>query len=162
MSNTATKTTNFDRQPTDNQSVSKKRSISKTLLKRIDKVSEIVNLYRRTRHLFNEVPSTYAGSTMESYINVVSIKTKNQFVYIETNFSDYNEVLQNGYRFEKRYNVNKDFDLDSLNYDLSIINRSYRKFLKHQLEMLNSKHLKDMNQTTFALYLLSNCIKKAY
>ncbi len=139
MSNTATKTTNFDRQPTDNQSVSKKRSISKTLLRRIDKVSEIVNLYRRTRHLFSEVPSTYAGSTMESYINVVRIKTKSQFVYIETNFSDYNEVLQNGYRFERRYNVNKDFDLDSLKYDLNIINRSYRKFLKRQLEILNSK-----------------------
>tara|TARA_R110002072_G_scaffold15413_4_gene61929 strand:+ start:3079 stop:3300 length:222 start_codon:yes stop_codon:yes gene_type:complete len=73
---------------------------------------------------------------MESYINVVSIKTKNQFVYIETNFSDYNEVLQNGYCFEKRYNVNKDFDLDSLKYDLSIINRTYKKFLKHQLEIL--------------------------
>ena len=136
MSNTATKITNSDRQPTDIQSVSKKRSISKTLLRRIDKVSEIVNLYRRTRHLFSEVPSTYAGSTMESYINVVRIKTKSQFVYIETNFSDYNEVLQNGYRFERRYNVNKDFDLDSLKYDLSIINRSYRKFLKRQLEIL--------------------------
>jgi len=136
MSNTATKITNSDRQPNDIQSVSKKRSISKTLLRRIDKVSEIVNLYRRTRHLFSEVPSTYAGSTMESYINVVRIKTKSQFVYIETNFSDYNEVLQNGYRFERRYNVNKDFDLDSLKYDLSIINRSYRKFLKRQLEIL--------------------------
>jgi len=136
MSNTATKITNSDRQPTDIQSVSKKRSISKTLLRRIDKVSEIVNLYRRTRHLFSEAPSTYAGSTMESYINVVRIKTKSQFVYIETNFSDYNEVLQNGYRFERRYNVNKDFDLDSLKYDLSIINRTYRKFLKRQLEIL--------------------------
>ena len=136
MSNTATKITNSDRQPTNIQSVSKKRSISKTLLRRIDEVSEIVNLYRRTRHLFSEVPSTYAESTMESYINVVSIKTKNQFVYIETNFSDYNEVLQNGYCFEKRYNVNKDFDLDSLKYDLSIINRTYRKFLKRQLEIL--------------------------
>jgi hypothetical protein len=138
MSNTATKTTNFDRQPTDIQSVSKKRSISKTLLRRIDKVSEIVNLYRRTRHLFGEIPSTYAGSTMINYINVVRIKTKSQFVYIETNFSDYNEVLQNGYRFERRYNVNKDFDLDSLKYDLNIINRTYRKFLKRQLEILNS------------------------
>jgi hypothetical protein len=154
MSNTATKTTNFDRQPADNQSVSKKRSISKTLLRRIDKVSEIVNLYRRTRHLFNEVPSTYAGSTMVSYINVVRIKTKSQFVYIETNFSDYNEVLQDGYRFERRYNVNKDFDLDSLKYDLNIINRTYRKFLKRQLEILNSY---DRN-----LFELSNCIEKAY
>ena len=117
------------RQSTDSQILSKRRSISKTLLRRIDKVSEIVNLYRKSRHLFSEIPSTYAGSTMESYINVVSIKTKNQFVYIETNFSDYNEVLQNGYRFEKRYNVNKDFDLDSLSYDLSIINRTYKKFL---------------------------------
>lgn len=76
-------------------------------------------------------PSTYAGSTMESYVVLENpIEIKNQYVYINA------DKMRDNYPFEKRYNVNDRDDYSSngrkaLMYDLGIIKKAFTKLLKN-------------------------------
>ena len=78
-------------------------------------------------------PSTYAGSTMESYVVLKKpIEIKNQYVYINA------DKMRDNYPFEKRYNVNDREDnymssngRQALMYDLGIIKRAFTKLLKN-------------------------------
>ena len=78
-------------------------------------------------------PSTYAGSTMESYVILEKpIEIKNQYVYINA------DKMRDNYPFEKRYNVNDREDnymssngRQALMYDLGIIKKAFTKLLKN-------------------------------
>ena len=78
-------------------------------------------------------PSTYAGSTMESYVVLKKpIEIKNQYVYINA------DKMRDNYPFEKRYNVNDREDnymssngRQALMYDLGIIKKAFTKLLKN-------------------------------
>ena len=80
----------------------KNHEVPKKVQKLVDHATHLVEAYRYLSNHYSEIPGTYDGSTYYSYMNVKSIEVKNQFVYIK------GDVGQNEYRFEKRYNCNKD------------------------------------------------------
>ena len=99
------------------------KTITKAIQRRIDSINELLPLVNN----LDEIPETYAGGTWPYYIQLTGpIKTKNQFVYIQEEKGQYN------YGFDKRYNVNDEYSLDQLKYDLSIIKRAFNKSLKNQ------------------------------
>ena len=103
-----------------------KTNISNTLLKRVNTAKELVRVYKENEDSFGEVPYSYAGSTWPNYLEVNLIRTNNQFVYIDA------EKGRDNFDFRKRYNVNNESHLDELKYDLSLISRTLKGFLKAQ------------------------------
>ena len=105
-----------------------KRTISNTLLKRVNTAKELVRVYKEHEDSFGEIPYSYGGSTWPSYLEVNLIRTNNQFVYIDS------EGGSNNFEFRKRYNVNKFSELDELKYDLTLISRTLKRFLNNNLK----------------------------
>lgn len=105
-----------------------KKQISKSILNRINSINDMLI----ESNELNLSVGSYAGSTHYSYLDIEKpIEVKNQFVYIfwSDNRYNYNKGKQ-------RYNVNNNFDLDDLKYDLSLISREYKKELKKQLKTI--------------------------
>lgn len=97
------------------------KSVSKAIITRIDAINEMLPAVWESE----EIPFTYAGSTWGYYIQLTSpIVVKNQFVYITE------EKSRHGYNFEKRYNVNDEWSLDQLKYDLRIIKVAFNAVVK--------------------------------
>jgi hypothetical protein len=117
----------YERRTTKIQTMKNKKTISTTLLKRVNTAKELVRLYKEHEDSFGEIPSSYGGSTWPSYLEVNLIRTNNQFVYIDS------EGGQDNFSFRKRYNVNNESHLDELKYDLSLISRTLKRFLKDNL-----------------------------
>jgi len=123
-----------------------KRKISTAMFKRIEEVQNLVDTYKKYEDNFNTWPSTYDGTTIESWVVVDEIKTKNQFVYINPpkDFSWKCGIGRNypfgGYssytKKTLRYNVNQEFDLEELKHDLTVIKRTLNKFFKHNREYM--------------------------
>ena len=99
--------------------------------RRVDEINEMLPKVNES----GDYASTYAGSTMESYIILDKpIQIKGKYVYISEEDSRWGK-----YGFEKRYNVNDREDInfsmngrEALMYDLSIIKRSFTKLLKSE------------------------------
>ena len=93
----------------------------------------------------NDYPSTYAGSTMESYVVLKKpIEIKNQYVYINA------DKMRDNYPFEKRYNVNDREDnymssngRQALMYDLGIIKKAFTKLLKNDSSYAKGGEIKE-------------------
>jgi hypothetical protein len=99
-----------------------------TVQKLVDHASHLVDAYHQLSDHYSEIPGTYDGTTYYNYMNVKSIKIKNQFVYIKA------EEGPDEYKFEKRYNCNKedDFDFGGLTdavYALRLIIKTYKRVL---------------------------------
>ena len=95
--------------------------MKKAILNRINKINDMISEIKT----LDETPSTYDGGTWPFYIDINSIKVKNQFVYIDENKGVY------AIGFEKRYNVNNEGQLDELKYDLSVIKRAFNQSIKN-------------------------------
>lgn len=106
----------------------KSKVIPKAVLNRISEINRLMPMVDKQ----DDFASTYAGSTMESYIELTKpIEVKGQYVYIH----EMKRKWSNSYGFEKRYNTNKRDDWDDkglvhLKYDLGIILKSYKQLLK--------------------------------
>jgi len=118
----------YERRTTKIETMKNKRTISTTLLKRVNTAKELVRVYKEYEDYFDEVPYSYGGSTWPSYLEVNLIRTNNQFVYIDS------EGGSNNFEFRKRYNVNKFSELDELKYDLTLISRTLKRFLNNNLK----------------------------
>lgn len=95
--------------------------MKKSLINRINAINELLPKVIEA----DEIPTTYAGCTFPYYIQLTApIRIKNQFVYISEDKSQY------GYNFDKRYNVNDEYSLEQLSYDLTQIKRAFNKVLK--------------------------------
>ena len=102
--------------------------------RRIDEINEMLPKVNES----GDYASTYAGSTMESYIILDKpIQIKGNYVYISEEDSRWGN-----YGFEKRYNVNDTRDTyESINgrkalmSDLGIIKRAFTKLLKSEGKM---------------------------
>ena len=102
-----------------------KKSVSKSIMNRIMAINELLPTVLKS----DEIPSTYAGGTWPYYVQLEApIVVKNQFVYIKEDF------VQHGYSygFEKRYNVNDEWSLDQLKYDLRIIKIAFNSVVKNK------------------------------
>ena len=98
------------------------KKISKSIINRIDAINEMLPIVNNS----NNYASTMADSTYESYVILTKeIEFKNQFVWI------YEDKKFHSYGFQKRYNVNKNYDLEQLKYDLTIIKRAFNKLIKN-------------------------------
>lgn len=98
-----------------------KKTVSKAIMNRIVSINDMLPSVLNA----DEVPMSYAGGTFPYYIDVrVPIIIRNQFVYI------IEEESRDGYGFEKRYNVNNEYQLEQLKYDLSVIKRAFNKVIK--------------------------------
>ena len=76
----------------------------------------------------DEIPSTYAGGTFPYYVQLEApIVVQNQFVYIKERKSSIHS-----YGFEKRYNVNDEWSLEQLKYDLRIIKIAFNSVVKNK------------------------------
>jgi hypothetical protein len=97
-----------------------KKTISKTILNKINLINELMPIIKT----LDMPPLTYDNGTFPFYIELNDIiKTKNQFVYINSVDSKYN------HNFNKRYNVNQFWILDELKYDLNLILKTFKKEL---------------------------------
>lgn len=99
-----------------------------TVQKLVDHASHLVDAYHHLSDHYSEIPGTYDGTTYYSYMNVKSIEVKNQFVYIKA------EEGQDEYKFEKRYNCNKEDHfacggLTDVIYALRLIIKTYKRVL---------------------------------
>ena len=102
--------------------------------RRVDEINEMLPKVNES----GDYASTYAGSTMESYIILDKpIQIKGNFVYISEEDSRWGK-----YGFEKRYNVNDTRDVyesikgrKALMSDLGIIKRAFTKLLKSEGKM---------------------------
>jgi hypothetical protein len=108
------------------------------LLKAVqNKIDKALALIEMAKEYDVDTPSTYDGSTMESYIDITDIRVKGKYVYIEEA-----EHGIHAYGFAKRYNTNKvgDWDADGLadcKYHLNLICRTYRKAIKANFKARN-------------------------
>ena len=101
--------------------------MKKAIQNRIDAINDMLPVVEKHEVATGNLATTMAGSTYESYVILTKpIEVKNQFVYIHEDKS------YHGYGFDKRYNVNNEWQLDQLKYDLSIIKRAFNKLLKKQ------------------------------
>jgi hypothetical protein len=99
-----------------------KKSVSKSIMNRIVAINEMLPTVLKS----DEIPSTYAGGTWPYYVQLEApIVVQNQFVYIKEN-----KVFGYSYGFEKRYNVNDEWSLDQLKYDLRIIKIAFNSVVK--------------------------------
>lgn len=104
--------------------------MKKATLTRINEINALIPIVKD----LDIIPSTFAGGTHEMYVNIEGILIKNQFVTIIGEQS-----IHNQYDFVKgkeRYNVNKldifaSNGLTDLNYQLSIILKSFKKAIKN-------------------------------
>jgi len=102
--------------------------------RRVDEINEMLPKVNES----GDYASTYAGSTMESYIILDKpIQIKGNYVYISEKDSRWGK-----YGFEKRYNVNDTRDVyesikgrKALMSDLGIIKRAFTKLLKSEGKM---------------------------
>jgi len=99
----------------------KTKKINAALQRKINTINEMIP---RINSL-EELPITYDGGTYPYYIDILNIKVKNQFVYIETN-KGFN-IMQ----FDKRYCVNNAKQLEELKYSLSLIIKTFKKTIKN-------------------------------
>jgi hypothetical protein len=97
------------------------KTISKAIQNRIDKINEMIPVVSS----LDDVPTTYDGGTFPYYLEVDKVLTKNQFVYIVAPDGRHNM------KFEKRYNVNNEHQLEMLKYDLSLILKTFKKSIKN-------------------------------
>jgi len=75
----------------------------------------------------DEIPFTYAGGTWPYSVQLEApIVVQNQFVYIKED-----KVDNYSYGFEKRYNVNDEWSLEQLKYDLRIIKIAFNAIIKN-------------------------------
>ena len=98
--------------------------MKKRIQTKIDKINDMLEAVA----LADETPTTYDGGTFPYYVQLKApIRVKNQFVYIpEDKWSMYS------YRFEKRYNVNREYgigSLEELNHHLNVIIKSFKKVI---------------------------------
>ena len=101
--------------------------MKKAIQNRIDAINDMLPVVEKHEVATGNLATTMASSTYESYVILSKpIEVKNQFVYIHEDKS------YHGYGFDKRYNVNNEWQLDQLKYDLSIIKRAFNKLLKKQ------------------------------
>jgi hypothetical protein len=101
-----------------------KKSVSKSIMNRIVAINEMLPTVLKS----DEIPSTYAGGTWPYYVQLEApIVVQNQFVYIKEN-----KVFGYSYGFEKRYNVNDEWSLDQLKYDLRIIKIAFNSVVKNK------------------------------
>ena len=101
--------------------------MKKAIQNRIDAINDMLPVVEKHEVATGNLATTMASSTYESYVILTKpIEVKNQFVYIHEDKS------YHGYGFDKRYNVNNEWQLDQLKYDLSIIKRAFNKLLKKQ------------------------------
>ena len=101
--------------------------MKKAIQNRIDAINDMLPVVEKHEVATGNLATTMAGSTYESYVILTKpIEVKNQFVYIHEDKS------YHGYGFDKRYNVNNEWQLDQLKYDLSIIKRAFNKLIKNQ------------------------------
>ena len=97
--------------------------MTKAIQNRIDAINDMLPMVNQSCDL----ATTMAESTHASYVILTKpIEVRNQFVYI------YEDKTYYGYGFDKRYNVNNEWQLDQLKYDLSIIKRAFNKLIKNQ------------------------------
>ena len=110
--------------------------------RRVDEINEMLPKVNES----GDYASTYAGSTMESYIILDKpIQIKGNYVYISEEDSRWGK-----YGFEKRYNVNDTRDVyesikgrKALMSDLGIIKRAFTKLLKSEGKMAKGGELMD-------------------
>jgi len=101
--------------------------MKKAIQNRIDAINDMLPVVEKHEVATGNLATTMAGSTYESYVILTKpIEVKNQFVYI------HEDKGYHAYGFEKRYNVNNEWQLDQLKYDLSIIKRAFNKLIKNQ------------------------------
>lgn len=97
------------------------KTVSKAIMNRIEAINAMLPAVASA----DDIPSTYAGSTFPYYIQLTApIVVKNQFVYIA------HENSRHNYNFDKRYNVNDEWSLDQLKYDLRIIKVAFNAVTK--------------------------------
>ena len=116
--------------------------------RRIDEINEMLPKVNES----GDYASTYAGSTMESYIILDKpIQIKGNYVYISEEDSSWGN-----YGFEKRYNVNDTRDTyESINgrkalmSDLGIIKRAFTKLLKSEGKMAKGGKTKIKNMSKY-------------
>jgi hypothetical protein len=116
--------------------------------RRIDEINEMLPKVNES----GDYASTYAGSTMESYIILDKpIQIKGNYVYISEEDSSWGN-----YGFEKRYNVNDTKDIyESINgrkglmLDLGIIKRAFTKLLKSEGKMAKGGKTKIKNMSKY-------------
>lgn len=101
--------------------------MKKATLTRINEINALIPIVKD----LDIIPSTFAGGTHEMYVIIDSIKVSNQFVTIIGETCRYN--FASG---KERYNVNKldilaSNGLTDLNYQLSIILKSFKKAIKN-------------------------------
>lgn len=118
---------------------SKKHQVTKKIQKLVDHASHLVKAYHYLQDDYSELPGTYDGTTHWSHMTVLSVKTKNQFVYIKGAPGRYE------YKFEKRYNCNKKDEfacggLTDVTYALRLIIKTYKKFLGFDVNLLENDY----------------------
>jgi hypothetical protein len=97
--------------------------MKRAIQNRIEAINEMLPMVKEQ----SDFATTTAGSTYESYVILTQpIEVKNQFVYI------HEDKGYHAYGFEKRYNINNEWQFDQLKYDLSIIKRAFNKLIKNQ------------------------------
>ena len=99
----------------------KARKINTALQRKINAINEMIPKI----NTLEELPISYDGGTFPSYIDILNVKVKNQFVYIES------KVGFNVMQFDKRYCVNNANQFDDLKYSLSLIIKAFKKSLKN-------------------------------
>jgi len=97
----------------------KKKTIPAGLKRRIEEINVLIEKANKS----NDIPSSDFGSTLESEVDLKPIKVSNQFVTIEPKYAG-----RYGYPKE-RFNVNREWDIDSLKYDLRYIKAALKKVL---------------------------------
>lgn len=99
-----------------------KKQVSKTILNRINSINIMLEYINNNNLLLG----SYSGSTMYSYLILNKpIEVKNQFIYIHWENSEHNYS-----KGSERFNTNDFWQLDELKYNLSLINRVFKKGLK--------------------------------
>jgi len=101
--------------------------MKKAIQNRINAINEMLPIVEKHELSTGHLATTMAGSTYESFVILTKpIEVKNQFVYI------HEDKGYHAYGFDKRYNVNNEWQFDQLKYDLSIIKRAFNKLIKKQ------------------------------
>ena len=99
----------------------KTKKINAALQRKINAINEMLPKINN----LEELPFTYDGGTYPSYIDILSVKVKNQFVYIESN-KGFNLM-----QFDKRYCTNNTYQLEELKQSLSLIIKTFKKAIKN-------------------------------
>jgi len=100
-----------------------KKTVSKAIMNRVLAINEMLPSVVSA----DKWATAYSGGAFLGYIDIKKpIVVSNQFVYItEEGEFDYS------YGFYKRYDVNDEYELDKLDYDLSIIKIAFNQVIKN-------------------------------